>query len=78
MAGGARKPGCGVRNIGPAAQPTLDEDVLQDILLKNLHLIGMALADAVAYREDLGEDENAEAYGKLADELEEWTLDDAS
>jgi hypothetical protein len=54
------------------SQQTIDRAILEEIMLKNLNLIVMALADAAAYREELGEEPAADAYGRLADELEEW------
>ena len=54
------------------SQATIDCQILEEILHKNLNLIIMALTDAAAYREDCGDEPAAEAYGRLAEELEEW------
>lgn len=54
------------------SQMTMDQAITGEILARNLDLILHALADAQAWREDLGDEESGEAYAQLAAELEEF------
>ena len=54
------------------SQQTMDEAITIDILARNTELIMHALADAVSYREDIGDEASAELYAALLAELEEF------
>ena len=54
------------------SQMTMDQAITGEILARHQELILHALADAQAYREDLGDDDSAEAYAALVAELEEF------
>ena len=54
------------------SQQTIDRAILEEIMVRNLNLIQMALTDAAAYREECDDEDAAEAYVRLGDELEEW------
>ena len=54
------------------AELTIDGAIISEILHANLDLIVMALEDAAAWRASLDQDDEAEVYGKLQAELEEF------
>ena len=56
----------------PDSQLTIDSAITTEILSRNLRLVMHALDDARSRREEQGDEDSAEVYARLLDELEEF------
>jgi hypothetical protein len=54
-------------------QQTIDEAIMTEILARSLELVLHALNDAISYRQQMDDEDSAEAYAALLAELEEFS-----